>query len=76
MQKELTSWIWGYTNSVEPKGDDEKAKKPFRNAKITIEEVAGRPGCYNAKADLQPWFQLEEVTAELSMVADVPVKES
>ncbi len=70
----LNRWISGYVNANESAGDEMRAKFPLRDAKVTVQEVAGRPGSYNAVAWLRPWLQMEELTTSLRMVARIPEK--
>lgn len=69
--KDLTTWINLYTNP-NAVGNEARAKTPLREAKITVQEQAGRPGCYSAVAYLRPWLQMEELTTSLRMVANIP----
>ena len=68
----LNRWIQNYVNSNVDAGQDMKAKYPLREAKVTVSEVPGAPGSYNAVAHLRPWLQMEELTASLRMVARIP----
>ncbi|PZO74674.1 MAG: type VI secretion system contractile sheath large subunit [Mesorhizobium amorphae] len=70
----LNRWISGYVNAADDAGEEMRAKFPLRAAKVTVEEVAGRPGSYNAVAWLRPWLQMEELTTSLRMVARIPEK--
>ena len=73
LNRELNQWINQYVtpdpNSV---GDKEKAKKPLQQARIDVRPVAGKPGVYEAVAYMRPHFQLEKLTASLSLVAELP----
>jgi type VI secretion system protein ImpC len=71
IQKELSDWIMQYVNP-NAIGNDAKAKYPLVEAKITVAEQAGRPGCFSAIAHLRPWLQMEELTTSLRMVANIP----
>jgi type VI secretion system protein ImpC len=51
-----------------------KARYPLRDARIEVKEIPGKPGAYNAIAHLQPWLQMEELTASLRLVARIPTK--
>ena len=53
-------------------GPEEKAKRPLREAQIIVKEVKGKPGCYEATAHLRPHFQLDELSASLRLVAELP----
>jgi type VI secretion system protein ImpC len=68
----LNRWINNYVNANEKAGPDMKAKYPLREAKVTVKEIPGKPGSYNAIAYLRPWLQMEELTASLRMVARIP----
>jgi len=37
-----------------------------------VTEVAGRPGVFKAICFLRPHFQMEELTASIRLVADLP----
>jgi type VI secretion system protein ImpC len=70
----LNRWISNYVNANDAAGEESRAKYPLREAKVTVEEVAGRPGAYNAVAWMRPWLQMEELTTSLRMVARIPSK--
>ena len=68
----LKRWIEQYTNSNPSPSEEMKAKYPLREARITVEEIPGKPGSYNAVAHMRPWLQMEELTTSLRMVARIP----
>lgn len=70
----LNRWINNYVNANEDAGQEMKAAYPLREARITVKEIPGRPGAYNAIAWLRPWLQMEELTTSLRMVARIPSK--
>ncbi len=69
----LNRWINNYTladpSKVGPAG---KAAKPLKEAKVVVQEVPGKPGHYTCNAYMRPHFQLEALSANLSLVADLP----
>lgn len=67
----LDKWIHKYVNG-NAIGNESKAKYPLAEAKIVVEEQAGRPGSFSAVAHLKPWLQMEELTTSLRMVANIP----
>ena len=71
-ERDLNKWIKNYVNSSPTSDQTERAKKPLRAAEIKVEEIPEKPGSYIAKAFLQPWLQLEELTTTLMMVARIP----
>ncbi|GAB1584256.1 type VI secretion system contractile sheath large subunit [Phyllobacterium phragmitis] len=68
----LNRWISNYVNANEDAGEEARARYPLRDARVTVHEVAGKPGSYNAVAWLRPWLQMEELTTSLRMVARIP----
>lgn len=68
----LNRWISGYTNSNPDASPEMKAQYPLRDARIEVKENPGAPGSYSAIAYLRPWLQMEELTASLRMVANIP----
>jgi type VI secretion system protein ImpC len=68
----LNRWIRNYVNASEKPDAVMKAKFPLRDAKITVKEIPGKPGSYNAIAYLRPWLQMEELTTSMRMVARIP----
>jgi len=49
-----------------------KARYPLREARVDVTEVEGKVGSFRATVFLRPHFQLEELTASIRMVADLP----
>ncbi|MBE8166785.1 MAG: type VI secretion system contractile sheath large subunit [Shewanella sp.] len=71
VEKELNTWIHQYVNP-NAIGNESKSRYPLVEAKVTVEEQAGRPGAYSAVAYLRPWLQMEELSTSLRMVANIP----
>jgi type VI secretion system protein ImpC len=74
LEAELNRWINNYVNGNTEAGQAMKAKYPLREAQISVQEIPGAPGSYNAIAHLRPWLQFEELTASMRMVASIPKK--
>ncbi len=68
----LNRWIKNYVNGNPNAGQEMKAKYPLAEARVTVAEIPGKPGSYNAVAHLRPWLQFEELTTSLRMVARIP----
>ena len=49
-----------------------KARYPLREARVDVTEVEGKVVSFRATVFLRPHFQLEELTASIRMVADLP----
>ncbi|WDE07783.1 type VI secretion system contractile sheath large subunit [Thalassomonas viridans] len=73
MQRWLQSWILQYVDGDPANSSEEtKARKPLAAADVTVEEIEGSPGYYNAKFYLRPHYQLEGLTASLRLVSKLP----
>jgi type VI secretion system protein ImpC len=72
LERELNKWIKNYVNISPTSTQEERAKRPLRDARIEVEEIPEKPGSYIAKAYLRPWLQFEELTTSLMMVARLP----
>lgn len=68
----LNSWISQYVLLSDVAPEAVKAAFPLREARIDVSEVPGKPGSYTAVVFLRPFFQLEELTASLRLVATLP----
>lgn len=72
IEKYLNTWIADYVLLSDDAPQSSKAKFPLREARVDVTEVGGRPGVYNATVFLRPHFQLEELTASVRLVAELP----
>ncbi|MEA9977315.1 MULTISPECIES: type VI secretion system contractile sheath large subunit [unclassified Pseudomonas] len=72
VQTYLNNWIADYVLINDNAPQDIKAQYPLREARVDITEVAGKPGAYRATVFLRPHFQLEELTASIRLVANLP----
>lgn len=68
----LNRWLNGYVNASPGASADMKARYPLAEAKVEVKEVPGQPGVFNAVAWMRPWLQMEELTASLRLVANIP----
>lgn len=72
VQTFLNTWIMDYVLGKDDAGQELKAKYPLREARVDVFDVPGKPGCYRATVFLRPHFQLEELTASIRLVAELP----
>ena len=72
VQVYLNNWIMMYVLGKDDAGQPLKAQYPLRDARIDVTDIPGRPGSYNAVVFLRPHFQLEELTASIRLVAELP----
>ncbi|MGB0670801.1 MAG: type VI secretion system contractile sheath large subunit [Rhodospirillales bacterium] len=68
----LNTWIADYVLLDDDAPQSIKAQFPLREARVDVTEIPGKPGCYNATVFLKPHFQLEELTASIRLVAELP----
>jgi len=68
----LNRWIMAYVLATDDAGQELKAQYPLREARVDVFDVPGKPGAYRAVVFLRPHFQLEELTASIRLVAELP----
>jgi type VI secretion system protein ImpC len=68
----LNRWISQYVTQDDKANQATKAQFPLREARVDVEEIKGKPGCYRAITYLRPHFQLDELGVSLRLVADLP----
>ncbi len=68
----LNNWLSQYVLLNTDAPQSVKAKYPLHEARVDVTAVAGRPGVYNATVFLKPHFQLEELSASIRLVAELP----
>jgi type VI secretion system protein ImpC len=68
----LNRWINTYVQLNDEASFATKARQPLREARVEVTEVPGRPGAYRAVVFLRPHFQLNELTASIRLVAELP----
>lgn len=71
-EKWLNDWIRNFVNGNPDASAEMKAQYPLAEATVSVKEVPGSPGSYNAVAYLRPWLQMEELTASMRLVARIP----
>ena len=72
----LNRWINQYVNSSETATPESKLRFPLREARVDVKAIPGKPGAYNAVGDRRPWLQMEELTAALRLVANIPPRQA
>jgi type VI secretion system protein ImpC len=68
----LNRWITNYVLLDDEAGQESKARYPLREARVDVMEIPGKPGAYKATVFLRPHFQLDELTASIRLVAELP----
>ncbi len=68
----LNRWLGNYILLMDEATQEDKARMPLREGRVDVTEVPGRPGSFRATVFLRPHFQLEELTASIRLVAELP----
>ena len=64
----LNEWIRQYISDQENPPSEVRSRRPFRGAKINVEEVAGEAGWYKISLNVRPHFKYMGGNFELSLV--------
>ena len=72
VERFLNDWASKYVTVDDEASQEVKARFPLREAHVEVSEIAGKPGAYGAVIFLRPHFQLEELTASIRLVAELP----
>lgn len=68
----LNTWMANYILLDDDAPQGTKARFPLREGRVDVYDVPGRPGVYRANVFLRPHFQLEELSASIRLVAELP----
>ncbi|MGQ7246815.1 type VI secretion system contractile sheath large subunit [Halomonas sp. V046] len=72
VERYLNEWLSQYVLLDDNASQEAKAQYPLREAHVEVAEVPGKPGVYKAVTFLRPHYQLDELTASLRLVAELP----
>ncbi len=68
LQRELNDWINQYVAAMDNPAPSVRSRRPLKSAHITVEDVPGQPGWYQAKLSVQPHFKYMGASFTLSLV--------
>ncbi len=71
IERFLQTWLMRYVNSDLSPGADTMARFPLRDASVKISELPGKPGVYGCIVQLQPHFQLDDISAAFRLVTEL-----
>jgi len=74
LSRELNSWVKQYVANQENPPAEIRSKRPFRTAKVEVEEVPTDPGWYQVSMLLRPHFKYMGASFELSLVGKLDKK--
>jgi type VI secretion system ImpC/EvpB family protein len=71
IEKRLHDWLQSYVNANLSSTSDVRARFPLVNARVAVREKPGQPGSFACTVQLQPHFQLDDVSATFRLVTDI-----
>ena len=66
----LNDWLRSYCER--PDAETGSAERPLSDARVQIQPATGKPGWHKMVVDLVPFFQVEDQTAVLRLVTEIP----
>ena len=66
----LTNWIRQYCDGSDNSSAAHRARYPLKEARISVREIAEKPGSFSCTAVLRPHFQLDKVAAEFRLITE------
>ncbi|MDR1488540.1 MAG: type VI secretion system contractile sheath large subunit [Holosporales bacterium] len=70
----LNTWLSSYVLLNDDAPAEAKAKYPLREGRIDVYDEPGKPGSYKSVIYLRPHFQMEELTASIRLVTNLPAR--
>lgn len=71
IERELQAWVAEYVNGNMAGGADSRSRFPLVAGRVSVRERPGRPGVFGCTVHLQPYFQLDDVSATFRLVTDI-----
>jgi len=74
LERELNEWIRQYVSDMENPMPAVRARRPLRQAEVTVEDVEGEPGWYRVSLKVRPQFKYMGAYFTLSLVGKLEKK--
>ncbi len=71
IEQQLQRWIGRYVNTNINVTSESRSRYPLVAGKVTVQERPGKPGVYGCIIQMQPHFQLDDVSAQFRLVTDI-----
>ena len=68
IERRLQSWLSGYTNASQSPDPDSRARHPLVSSRVSVHALPGQPGAFGCVIQLQPYYQLDDVSATFRLV--------
>jgi type VI secretion system protein ImpD/type VI secretion system protein ImpC len=67
----LQAWLTQYVNGNRAAAGDILARFPLVEGRVTVNEIPGKPGSFGCIIQLQPHYQLDDISAAFQLVTDL-----
>jgi type VI secretion system ImpC/EvpB family protein len=71
IERFLQAWLTQYVNGNLAASGDSRARFPLVAGRVTVNEMPGRPGSFGCVIQLQPHYQLDDISAGFQLVTDL-----
>jgi type VI secretion system protein ImpC len=68
LERELNQWINQYVADMDDPAPAVRSRRPLRQARVNVEDVAGQPGWYRCSLQVRPHFKYMGASFTLSLV--------
>jgi type VI secretion system ImpC/EvpB family protein len=68
---ELRAWLRDFTDRNPLSKAETRARRPLYDASVKVTERADKPGVFDCAIELQPYFQLDNVTASFAFQTEI-----
>jgi type VI secretion system ImpC/EvpB family protein len=71
IERYLQSWLTQYVNGNLSASAEILSRFPLVGGKVTVNEMPGKPGSFGCVIQLQPYYQLDDISAGFQLVTDL-----
>jgi type VI secretion system ImpC/EvpB family protein len=71
IERQLQEWLTTYVNANVSSTGDSRARFPLVGGRVRVQELTGKPGHFGCVVQLQPHYQLDDVSATFQLVTDL-----
>jgi len=68
IQRRLRDWLASYTNASPSSNPDSRARHPLVSSQVSVHELPDQPGSFGCVIHLQPYYQLDDISATFRLV--------
>ena len=71
IERFLQAWLTEYVNANLSSTGETRARFPLVGGRVSVSEVPGKPGSFGCVIQLQPHYQLDDISASFQLVTDL-----